>query len=82
MDREVFLDHLLLASERSREFPARYVLDSLPGAYAFWVLLNCSYDKNPLVGDEIIFPNDFEKHGKRVGPVSYTHLTLPTNREV
>jgi hypothetical protein len=70
MDRELFLDHLLRASERTREFAAQFVLDSLPNAYAFWVLLNCSYDRNPLVGDEIVFPDDVQKHGKRVGPLT------------
>ena len=26
--------------------------------------------------------NDLEGHSRVAGPVSYTHLTLPTNREV
>jgi hypothetical protein len=47
MDREVFLDRLLRASELCREFATQFVLDSLPSKYAFWVLLNCSYDGNP-----------------------------------
>ena len=32
--------------------------------------------------DVICFANNFEEHVKCLGPVSYTHLTLPTNREV
>jgi hypothetical protein len=70
MDREVFLDHLLRASELCREFATQFVLDSLPSKYAFWVLLNCSYDGNPLKDGEIIFPDDVQKHGKRVGPLT------------
>jgi hypothetical protein len=70
MDREVFLDHLLRASEHCREFTTRFVVDSLPSTYAFWVILNCSYDRNPLRDDEVVFPDDVRKHGKRVGPLT------------
>ena len=35
MDREVFRDHLLRASERCREFATQFVVDSLPSTYAF-----------------------------------------------
>jgi hypothetical protein len=70
MDREVFLDHLLRASTYCREFTTRLVFDSLPGTYAFWVLLNCSYDRNPLKDGEVVFPDDLQKHGKRVGPLT------------
>jgi hypothetical protein len=70
MDRDVFHAHLLLASSQCREFATRYVVDSLPTAYAFWVMLNCSYDRNPLRDDEIVFPDDVRTHGKRVGPLA------------
>jgi hypothetical protein len=69
MDREVFLDHLLRASARSRELATQFILDSLPSKYEFWVLLNCSYDRNPLMVDELVFSDDVQKHGKRVGPL-------------
>jgi len=70
MNREVFLDHLLRASELGRELAARFVRDALPNAYAFWVLLNCSYDRKPVVGDKVVFPDDVQKHGERVGPLT------------
>ncbi len=70
MDREVFRDHLLRASERCREFATQFVVDSLPSTYAFWVMLNCSYDRNPLRDDEIVFPEDVRRHGGRVGPLA------------
>jgi hypothetical protein len=70
MDREVFLDHLLRASAYCREFTTQFVFDSLPSTYAFWVMLNCSYDLNPLMDGEIVFPDDMQKHGKRVGPLT------------
>jgi hypothetical protein len=65
MDREVFPDHLLRASAQCREFTAPFVFDSIPDSYAFWVMLNCSYDLNPLLEGEIAFPDDVQKHGKR-----------------
>jgi hypothetical protein len=70
MDREVFLEHLLRASELCREFTTRFVIDSLPRTHAFWVMLTCSYDRNRLRDDEIVFPDDVQKHGKRVGPLT------------
>src|SRR5262245_53801458 len=62
MDREVFIDHLLRASEHCREVTMRLVVDSLPSTYAFWVMLNCSYDRNTLRGDLIVFPDDVRRH--------------------
>jgi len=69
MDRDVFLDHLLRATEHARDFATRFVLDSLPGAHAFWVLLSRSYDLNPLKDDEIVYPGDVQRYGNRVGPL-------------
>jgi hypothetical protein len=70
MDRKVFLDHLLRASEHCREFTTQFVVDSLPSTYAFWVMLKCSYDRNPLRDDEIVFPDDIRNYGKRVGSLT------------
>ena len=69
MHREVFLDHLLRASAHCREFTTRFVFESLPSAYAFWVVLNCSYDGHPLKDGEVVFSDDVQKHGDRVGPL-------------
>ena|SRR5579864_6551210 len=69
MDREVFLDHLLRASESSRKFAERYVTDTLPSGRAYLVNLNCSYDKK-LRSGEVTFPSDVQQHGARVGPLS------------
>jgi hypothetical protein len=33
-------------------------------------MLNCSYDRNLLRDDEIVFPDDVRTHGKRVGPLT------------
>jgi hypothetical protein len=66
MDRNLFLDQLLRASERCRIFTTQFVTDPLPSAYAFWVELNCSCD-DELGPDEVVFPGDVEKYGSRVG---------------
>ena len=70
MDYETFLDHLHRASAQCREFTAQLVVDPLPNTYAFWVMLNCSYDKTALREGEVVFPDDVQKHGKRVGPLT------------
>jgi hypothetical protein len=70
MDCEVFRDHLLRASDHCREFTTQFVVDSLPDTYAFWVMLNWSYDRNSPRDDEIVFADDVQKHGKRVGPLT------------
>jgi len=70
MERALFLDHLLRASARCREFTTEFVVDSLPATYAFWVMLNCSYDLNPLADGLVVFPDDVREHGKRVGPLT------------
>ena len=68
MDRDLFMDRLLRASERCREFTTQFVTDLLPSTYAFWVLLNSSYDAD-LGPDEVVFPDDVQKYGSRVGPL-------------
>jgi hypothetical protein len=70
MDRDVFLDRLRRATRRSRACAAGLVVDTLPDADVYRVVLNCSYDGNPLHPDEVVFPADVEKHGRRVGPLA------------
>jgi hypothetical protein len=69
MDRDIFLDRLLGASKLCQEFAKTLVSDSLPAACMFWVLLNCSYDGNALKDGEVVFPNDVQEHGDRIGPL-------------
>jgi hypothetical protein len=68
MNRDLFMDRLLRASERCRDFTTQFVTDLLPSTYEFWVLLNSSYDAD-LGPDEVVFPNDVQKYGSRVGPL-------------
>jgi hypothetical protein len=69
MDRDIFLNRLLGASKYCRDFTIDLVSDSLPAGCNFWVLLNCSYDGNALKDGEVVFPNDVQAHGERVGPL-------------
>ncbi len=69
MDRDAFLHNLNYASDSCREFTAQYVLDALPAASAFWVMLNSSHDQN-LKDGEVVFPDDVETHGKCAGPLT------------
>jgi hypothetical protein len=70
MERDVFLGNLLGASARCRASAARFVLDPLPDQFVFWVELNRSYDGDLNAEHEVVFPDDIEKHGERVGPLA------------
>jgi hypothetical protein len=58
MDRELFARRLHDAAAAARDFARRYVEETLPDELRFRVRLNSSYDGNPLVKDEVVFPHD------------------------
>ncbi len=58
MDRELFARRLHDAAVAARDFARRYVEETLPDELRFRVRLNSSYDGNPLVGDEVVFPRE------------------------
>ena len=58
MDRELFAKRLHDAAAAARDFARKYVVEALPDELRFRVRLNSSYDGNPLVRDEVVFPND------------------------
>jgi hypothetical protein len=58
MDRELFAERLHDAAVAARDFARRYAEETLPDELRFRVRLNSSYDGNPLVKDEVVFPND------------------------
>ena len=45
-------------------------------------LLSMGQKKFAQLGEELPTPNQYRNAAGAPGPVSYTHLTLPTNREV
>jgi hypothetical protein len=69
VDRNTFTTRLLVASTQALDFARQSVLQALSDDVAFLVFPNRSYDGNPLVGDEIVFPGD-SLLGKYHGPWS------------
>lgn len=70
MDREQFTKNLRQAVEYSVRFAQDLVIQTLPVLIALRVYVNCSYDGNPLVGDEVVFPDESEPRGCFRGPWS------------
>lgn len=58
MERELFARRLHDAAVAARDFARRFIAETLPDELRFRVRLNSSYDGNPLVKDETVFPND------------------------
>ncbi|APR75751.1 Hypothetical protein A7982_01097 [Minicystis rosea] len=58
MDRILFAGRLRDASTLARHFARRFVLEPLPEELRFRVHLNSSYDGNPRIGDEVVYPED------------------------
>lgn len=58
MDRNLFAGRLREASVLARDFAREFIREPLPDDLRFRVHLNCSYDGNPLVEDEVVYPND------------------------
>jgi hypothetical protein len=58
MDRDTFTARFHRASAQARDFARGFVVEPLPDALRFRVRLNSSYDGNPLVGDEVVYPED------------------------
>jgi hypothetical protein len=64
----VFSTRLRKAAMRAVRFARRFVSDALPDRVLFRVLPNCSFDGNPLVLDEVTFPDDELPLGAFHGP--------------
>lgn len=58
MDRAVFAAQFVAACAAARGIAALYLVEPLPAAQRFRVRLNESYDGHPLVGDQIVYPED------------------------
>jgi hypothetical protein len=58
MDERTFRDRLREAANRARDFARTLVEERLPDTVGFRIRLNSSYDGNPLVGDERVYPED------------------------
>ena len=70
MDRGTFEDRLRKVGHRVVLFAREYVLQQLPDDVAFRVYPNQSFDGNPRVGDEVVFPNESLPDSQFLGPWS------------
>jgi hypothetical protein len=70
VDRSTFETRLREAGHRVLLFARGYVLQQLSDDVAYRVYPNQSYDGNPRVGDEVVFPDDSMPEGEFLGPWS------------
>jgi hypothetical protein len=70
MDRDTFETRLRAAAQQALDFARQYVRQALPDDVALLIFPNQSYDDNPRVGDEVVFPGDSLPDGEYHGPWS------------
>src|SRR4051794_40103862 len=70
MDRATFEDRLRMAAHGAVQFARDFVRQPLSDELALLVVTNCSYDGNPRVGDEEVFPDESLPDGRSHGPWS------------
>jgi hypothetical protein len=58
VDKELFAKRLNDAAAAARDYARKFVEERLPDDLRFRVRLNSSYDGNPRVGDEVVYPLD------------------------
>jgi hypothetical protein len=58
VEREQFARRLDEAATTARDFARKYIEEPLPDPMLFRVRLNSSYDANPRVHDEVVFPEE------------------------
>jgi hypothetical protein len=69
VDRDTFEERLRTAALRAVQVAREFVWQSLPDATAFLVVPNASFDGNPRVGDEAVFPEESLPEGEYHGPL-------------
>lgn len=70
MERGTFEERLLEAAWHVVRFAREHVRQPLPDEVAFRVYPNQSFDGNPRVGDEVVFPDESVPDGEFLGPWS------------
>lgn len=74
MDRNSFEVRLRIASQRAIVFAREFVRQRLHDEAAFLVYPNQSCDENPLLGDEMVFPDESMLDGQYHGPWSFEEV--------
>jgi hypothetical protein len=72
MDRSTFETRLRMAAQEAVRFARQFVRKVLPDDVVFLVYPNQSYDGNPRVVDEEVFPEESLPYGQYYGPLSAT----------
>jgi hypothetical protein len=70
VDRGTFEERLREVGRRVVQFAREHVRQTLPDEMAFRVYPNQSFDGNPRVGDEVVFPDESLPEGEFLGPWS------------
>lgn len=70
MERAKFEERLTIAARSAVQFARDFVRQPLPDDFALRVVPNCSYDGNPRVSDEEVFPDESRPEGQSHGPWS------------
>lgn len=68
MTRETFETNLRNAIRSTLDVTRQYVLDDLPEDVRLLVVPNCSFDGNPLEGDEEVYPGEELPQGTTLAP--------------
>jgi hypothetical protein len=68
VERDLFEERLRIVVDTAVDFARKHVLQFLPDKSAYLVYPNQSYDGNPLIEDELVFPSDALCDGEFHGP--------------
>jgi hypothetical protein len=76
VEREVFEARLGTATAQAVQFARQFVLQAIPDEVLFGIYPNQSYDGNPRVGDEAVFPAESLSEGRYHGPWSAEEVVV------
>ena len=74
MDKIQFKEHFEKSLSGLVEFTQSMVSNVLPSDLKFILLTNCSYDGNPLEGDEKVYPNDKVNEDSELNPCEFEEV--------
>jgi len=63
MEKELFEKRLKESSEKAIAFSRQFIIQNIPSDYSYRIFTNQSYDENPLIDDEEVFPDETLKKG-------------------
>jgi hypothetical protein len=81
VERSIFEARLRTAAEQAITFARQHVRQALSNEAAFLVYPNQSYDENPLIGDEVVFPGESLPERMYHGPWSAEEVLVFLWRE-